>query len=59
VEINEEKIDRWAHNDSLKVRDVGWFITPQLCGITSLCTVYVPIYSYSNCPVCGLSVLIS
>jgi hypothetical protein len=23
VEINEEKIDRWAHNDSLKVRDVG------------------------------------
>lgn len=39
VEINEEKIDRWDHNDSLNVHDVGCFITPQLCGILSLCTV--------------------
>jgi hypothetical protein len=38
VEINEEKIDRWDLNESLKVCHVSWFITPQLCGILPLRT---------------------
>jgi hypothetical protein len=31
VEINEEKIDRWDHDDSLKVCNDAWHIAPQLC----------------------------